>query len=109
MKCYNHNDRDAIGINIVTGKALCKECLEEYKGMTIEKDNEFSKNAVEKIITSYGIIGNTISFSKPCIVLGFIVIILALIMFFIEQNIIFVGMIFLGVFSVVLGFLYKKR
>lgn len=53
MKCYNHHDRDAFGINIVTGKALCLECMEEYKGMIIEKNSEFSKNAVEILLVGY--------------------------------------------------------
>ena len=53
MKCFNHHDRDAFGISLVTGKALCLECMEEYKGIIIEKDNEFSKQAAEKLIIGY--------------------------------------------------------
>ncbi len=29
MKCFNHRDRDAIGICKVCGKGLCQECLVE--------------------------------------------------------------------------------
>ena len=37
MKCFNHHDKDAFGIDMITGKALCLECLETYKGRIIEK------------------------------------------------------------------------
>ena len=30
MKCYNHHERDAFGIDMITGKVLCLECLETY-------------------------------------------------------------------------------
>ena len=50
MKCYNHHDRDAFGINIVTGKALCLECMEEYKGMIIEKTTNFQKMQLKKFL-----------------------------------------------------------
>ena len=69
MKCYNHYDRDAFGINIVTGKALCLECMEEYKGIIVEKNSEFSKNAVEKILTGY----KTIEDSKSIMKIGYII------------------------------------
>lgn len=41
MKCFNHHDRDAFGIDIITGKGLCLECLEENKGFIIEKIAKF--------------------------------------------------------------------
>ena len=48
MKCFNHHDRDAFGEDYFTGKGLCLECMEEYKGIIIEKNNEFSKKAAER-------------------------------------------------------------
>ena len=53
MRCFNHHDRDAFGIDIITGKALCLECLEEYKGRIVERNNENSKTAIEMVLTSY--------------------------------------------------------
>lgn len=53
MKCYNHHERDAFGIDTTTGKALCLECLEDYKGRIIEKNNEHSKIRVDLTDISY--------------------------------------------------------
>ena len=53
MRCFNHHDRDAFGIDIITGKTLCLECLEEYKGRIIEKNNAESKIRVDLIDISY--------------------------------------------------------
>ncbi|MBR1977781.1 hypothetical protein IKA15_05840 [bacterium] len=53
MKCYNHNDRDAFGIDFTSGKALCLECMDTHKGMIIEKGNEESKTNAELIKMSY--------------------------------------------------------
>ena len=50
MKCFNHNDRDAFGVDVITGKGLCLECLEEYRNYIIEKDNKFSKNKVNEML-----------------------------------------------------------
>ncbi|MBR2386561.1 hypothetical protein IKA92_04620 [bacterium] len=50
MKCFNHNDRDAFGVDVITGKGLCLECLEEYKNYIIEKDNKFSKCKVNEMV-----------------------------------------------------------
>ena len=43
MKCFYHNDRDAFGVDAVTGKGLCLECLEEYNGFIIDKNSRISK------------------------------------------------------------------
>lgn len=32
MKCYSHQDRDAVGICLACGKAICQECAQEVKG-----------------------------------------------------------------------------
>ena len=50
MKCFNHNNRDAFGVDVITGKGLCLECLEEYKNYIIEKDNKFSKCKVNEMV-----------------------------------------------------------
>ena len=39
MKCYNHHDRDAFAVCKACGKALCLECVEEYKNEFICKDS----------------------------------------------------------------------
>jgi len=53
MKCYNHHDRDAMGIDLMTGKGLCLECLEEYKGVIIEKNNLFSRRRADDTTKAY--------------------------------------------------------
>lgn len=53
MKCFNHHDRDAFGIDIITGKGLCLECLEENKGFIIEKNSKISKLASQHLARLY--------------------------------------------------------
>ena len=50
MKCFNHNDRDAFGVDVITGKGLCLECLEEYRNYIIEKNNKFSRSKVNEML-----------------------------------------------------------
>lgn len=110
MKCYNHHDRDAFGINVVTGKALCLECMEEYKGMIIEKNSEFSKNAVERLLMSYKHIGSNKTSLKILSISFFIcggVIIAIGILSFFTPKIDFVSLIF-GFFSLMFGLAFKK-
>lgn len=64
MKCYNHHDRDAMGIDIITGKGLCLECLEEYKGHIIEKNNQYSHKRVDDINNVYGQLDNGKKYAK---------------------------------------------
>ncbi len=43
MKCYNHTEKDAIGICKACGKALCQECAEFEHHALICKDDESCK------------------------------------------------------------------
>ena len=43
MKCYNHNEKDAIGICKACGKALCPDCSEFEHHALICKDNDKCK------------------------------------------------------------------
>ena len=53
MKCYNHPDRDAIAVAHLTGKGLCCDCIEEYKGIVVEKNDEQTKEIIDKTLYTY--------------------------------------------------------
>lgn len=38
MKCYNHEDRDAVGICVSCKKGICRDCAIEYNGKLYCKD-----------------------------------------------------------------------
>ena len=38
MKCYDHEDRDAVGICVSCKKGLCRDCAIEYDGKLYCKD-----------------------------------------------------------------------
>ncbi len=37
-KCSNHPDRMAIGVCVITGKAICAECSTRYEGVNNSKE-----------------------------------------------------------------------
>lgn len=93
MKCYNHHDRDAFGICLSCGKALCLECMDK----SVEKvicNNEDCKAKLIQIENAYTIIKKNTSKQnrKLSALLGivsiFIGIIFAFTAFFISQNVI---------------------
>ena len=124
MKCYNHNDRDALGISF-TGKGLCSECLEEYKGYIIEKDSDLSKKRIDQLTITYdnmeknqSIIQKSQSmvkfFGKLFTIAGLILISIGIILgiwFFIRFKNIFLGLFvgIFGIFTLLIGIGYNKK
>lgn len=110
MKCYNHHDRDAFGIELITGKALCLECLEEYKGMIIEKNSEFSKKAAEKILMGYEQLGVNKKISKIVYIsfsiIGIFLIISGILSFFTTKA--EVSSLILGFIFFIVGLSFKR-
>lgn len=53
MKCFNHHDRDAFAVCKSCGKALCLECLEEYKGNYICKNSKRCRHIADVDFVSY--------------------------------------------------------
>jgi hypothetical protein len=53
MKCFNHNDRDAVGICISCKKALCNECLEFIDNQLSCKSNEFCTKRSQSITKAH--------------------------------------------------------
>lgn len=37
MKCYNHNDRDAVATCMECGVGLCRECADKYESVLCDK------------------------------------------------------------------------
>jgi|GEM_PF-1614672 len=110
MKCYNHNDRDAFGISLVTGKGLCGECLEEYKSCIIEKDSDFSKKKIDQLMIGYSTINASKFIGKLFIVIGVIFTLISIIPLFGSENQfsgLFVGIF--GIFCLLMGFAYNKK
>ena len=118
MKCFNHNDRDAFGVDVITGKGLCLECLEEHKGLIIEKNNQVSKLGAQYWARLY----NFASQEKLLKIFSFIMLTSAILYFmlgayefFVKKdvnslaNLIFAGAMF-GAFllTFVLGKIFKK-
>ena len=107
MKCYNHHDRDAFGEDYFTGKGLCLECMEEYKGIIIEKNNEFSKKAVERHLKM--IIGNSSApkiFYYVFLIMGIISTLAGVLSFTTPKS--DFGLLVSGLFFLILSFGYKK-
>ena len=46
MKCYNHPERDAVGMCSVCGKFLCKECVDKHSPIMC---NECYENSLQNI------------------------------------------------------------
>lgn len=36
--CFRHEDRAAIGVCVVTGRAICAECSTQYRGVNYSKE-----------------------------------------------------------------------
>lgn len=43
MKCYNHEDKDAVGICVSCKKGICKDCAIEYN------EKLYCKDCIEKV------------------------------------------------------------
>ncbi len=108
MKCYNHHDRDAFGISIITGKALCLECMEEYKGFIIEKGSETSKIAVEKLRTGYSQMDMYKLWAIFYIIIGLVLLFLNVKLFIIKGKLDLIFLIFPVLFLLIGIIGYKK-
>ena len=109
MKCYNHHDRDAMGIDLMTGKGLCMECLEEYKGVIIEKNNEFSRRRADDTTKAYNRIDDSDKQMKIMRMLFISIAIISLILFVLSLptgKIDFLSGI-MGIFFLIFGLAFK--
>ena len=108
MKCYNHHDRDAFGTAFLSGKGLCLECMEEYQGIIIEKNDEIAKKVADKMLGSYSLIGSykKDSFLKTLII-GIIFILFGILLYFDKHELNL--LLFIGIFFIIFSFICIKR
>lgn len=72
MKCFNHNDREAIGICISCKKALCSECLELVDNQVSCKNSEFCFNRSSLIKRIYEYNQKVIPISEKTLSLSYL-------------------------------------
>ncbi|HBG48195.1 MAG TPA: hypothetical protein DDW90_01545 [Cyanobacteria bacterium UBA9971] len=110
MKCYFHNDNDAISTCISCGRALCQLCTKEHNNVIICTNSEFCTEKVnfeiktfEKTQKSYKIYGFFF------LIIGFFIFISA-ILDFIKGNIggVMIQTLFMLMFASI-GYTYLKK